>query len=42
MFRYVSFMVTSSTAEEHIPIYGGLYTIGGYSEGYFFLTWVAA
>jgi hypothetical protein len=35
-------MVTSTTDGESKPIYGGLYTIGGYGEGYFFPTWMAA
>jgi hypothetical protein len=42
MYHYAPFMVTSSMAREQRPIYGGLYTIGGYGEGYFFPTWVAA
>ncbi|XP_051214313.1 probable aquaporin TIP4-1 [Lolium perenne] len=35
-------MVTSSTDGEPRPIYGDLYTVEGYGEGYFFPTWVAA
>jgi hypothetical protein len=42
MYRYSPFMVTSSAGGESRPIYGGLYTVGGYGEGYFFPTWVAA
>ena len=29
-------------AGESRPVYGGVYTIGGYGEGYFYPTWVAA
>jgi hypothetical protein len=42
MYRYAPFVITSSAAGEQRPIYGGLYMIGGYDEGYFFSTWVAA
>nr|XP_051206417.1 uncharacterized protein LOC127321418 [Lolium perenne] len=42
MYRYSPFVVTSSADGEPRPIYGGLYTVGGYGEGYFFPTWVAA
>jgi hypothetical protein len=42
MDRYSPFVVTSSAARASRPIYGGLYTVGGYGEGYFFPTWVAA
>jgi hypothetical protein len=42
MYSYASFVVTSSAAGEQRPVYGGLYTTGGYGEGYFFPTWVAA
>jgi hypothetical protein len=31
------FVVTSSADGEQRPIYEGLYTIGGYGDGYFFL-----
>jgi hypothetical protein len=34
------FVLTSSATEESRPINGGLYMIGGYGQGYFFLTWV--
>jgi hypothetical protein len=37
-----SFVVTSSDAGEPQPIYGGLYTVERYKEGYFFPIWVAA
>jgi hypothetical protein len=39
---YAPFVVTSSAAGEQRPVYEGLYTTGGYGEGYFFPTWVAA
>jgi hypothetical protein len=42
MYRYAPFMVTSLAAREQRSVYGGLYTIEGYGEGYFFPTWVAA
>jgi hypothetical protein len=42
MYQYSLFMVTSSADGESRPIYGGLYTIGGYGEEYFFSTWVTA
>jgi hypothetical protein len=41
-YRYALFVVTSSAVGEQRPVYGGLYTTGGYDEGYFFPTWVAA
>ena len=42
MYMYSSFVVTSSAGGDPIPIYGGLYTVGGYGEEYFFPTWMAA
>ncbi|XP_051208138.1 uncharacterized protein [Lolium perenne] len=42
MYMYSPFVVTSSASGEPRPVYGGLYTVGGYGEGYFFPTWVAA
>jgi hypothetical protein len=42
MYQYASFVITSSAVGESLPIYGDLYTIGGYGEEYFFSTWVAA
>jgi hypothetical protein len=42
MYWYTPFMVTSAAGGASRPIYGDLYTIGGYGEGYFFPTWVAA
>nr|XP_051203681.1 uncharacterized protein LOC127317199 [Lolium perenne] len=42
MYGDSSFVVASSAYGEPRPIYRGLYTIGGYGEGYFFPTWVAA
>jgi hypothetical protein len=42
MYRYSPFVVTSSTAGASRPIYGGLYMVGGYGDGYFFPTWVVA
>jgi hypothetical protein len=42
MYKYSSFVVTSSEDAASRPIYGGLYMVGGYGEGYFFPTWVAA
>ena len=35
-------MILSTTRGESRPVYGGVYTIGGYGEGYFYPTWVAA
>jgi hypothetical protein len=35
MYLYTPFVVTSSADGESRPIYGGLYTIGGYDGGYF-------
>jgi hypothetical protein len=35
-------MVLSSEGGGPRPLYEGLYTIGGYGEGYFFPTWMAA
>jgi hypothetical protein len=34
MYSYAPFVVTSSAPREQRPIYGGLYTTGGYGEGY--------
>jgi hypothetical protein len=42
MYRYSPFMVTSSADGESQPIYGGLYMVRDYGEGYFFPTWVTA
>jgi hypothetical protein len=43
MHRYSPFVVYAAESGEPIPLYGGdLYTVEGYSEGYFFSTWVAA
>jgi hypothetical protein len=42
MYRYFSFVVTSSADGESRHVYGDLYTIGGYSERYFFPIWVVA
>jgi hypothetical protein len=42
MYWYAPFVVASSAYGEPRPIYGGLYMIRGYGEGYFFPTWVAA
>jgi hypothetical protein len=36
------FMVYSTTSGASRPIYGGLYTVGGCGEGYFFPTWMVA
>jgi hypothetical protein len=36
VYRYAPFVVTFSENGEPQPIYGGLYTIRGYTEGYFF------
>lgn len=35
-------MVVSTAYGESRPLYGGLYTIGGYGERYFYQIWVAA
>jgi hypothetical protein len=32
----------SSAYGEPRTVYGGLYTVGGYGEGFYYLTWVAA
>jgi hypothetical protein len=42
MHSYSLFMVCSTEGGEPRPVYGGLYTVGGYGEGYFYPTWVAA
>jgi hypothetical protein len=39
---YASFMDTSAASGASGPLYGGVFTIGGYGEGYFLPTWVAA
>nr|XP_045089534.1 uncharacterized protein LOC123497248 [Aegilops tauschii subsp. strangulata] len=41
MYRDSSFMVLSTTRGESRPVYGDVYTIGGYGEGYFYPAWVA-
>jgi hypothetical protein len=41
MYRYSPFVVTSSADGASRSIYGGLYTVEDYGEGYFFPTWVA-
>jgi hypothetical protein len=41
-YKYSPFMVLSSKGGGPRPLYGGLYMIGGYGEGYFFPTWMAA
>jgi hypothetical protein len=41
MYMYSLFMITSSADGASRPIYGGLYTVGGYGEEYFFSTWMA-
>jgi hypothetical protein len=41
-YQHPSFMVLSSEGGGPRPLYGGLYTIGGYGEGYFSPTWMAA
>jgi hypothetical protein len=41
MYRYSTFVVCATEGAEPGPIYGGLYTIGGYGEKYLFPTWVA-
>ncbi|KAF7072374.1 hypothetical protein CFC21_077516 [Triticum aestivum] len=40
IYRDYSFMVLSTTRGESRPVYGGVYTIGGYGEGYFYPAWV--
>jgi hypothetical protein len=42
MYKYSPFVVTTSADGASRPIYGGLYKVGGYDEGYFFSTWMAA
>ena len=42
MFWDSSFMVLSIMRGESRLVYEGVYTIGGYGEGYFYPTWVAA
>ena len=42
MYGDASFMVLSTMIGESRHIYGGVYTIEGYGEGYFYPTWVAA
>jgi hypothetical protein len=42
MYRYSLFVVAAAMGGESRPLYGGLYTVGDYGEGYFFPTCVAA
>jgi hypothetical protein len=35
-------MVVTLEGGELRVVYGGLFSVGGYDEGYFFPTWVAA
>jgi hypothetical protein len=41
VYGYAPFLVSSTACGVSRPLYGGLYTVGGHSEGYFFPTWVA-
>jgi hypothetical protein len=41
MYQYSPFVVTFSAGGESRPVYGDLYTVEDYNEGYFFPTWVA-
>ena len=42
MYWDSSFMALSTSRGESRPVYEGVYTIGGYGEGYFCPAWVAA
>jgi hypothetical protein len=35
MYRYSPFVICTAKGREPRPIYGGLYTVGGYNEGLF-------
>jgi hypothetical protein len=39
---YAPFMVVSTVCGASRPVYGGVYTVGGHGEGYFYPTWMAA
>jgi hypothetical protein len=42
MYGFAPFMVATSTIGEPRPFYGGVYTVGEYGQGVYFLTWMAA
>jgi hypothetical protein len=42
IYSYSPFVVCILEGAEPRPVYGGLYTVGGYGEGYFFPIWVVA
>jgi hypothetical protein len=39
---YSSFVVVSTTCGASRPLFGVVYTVEGYDEGYFIPTWMAA
>jgi hypothetical protein len=36
VYQYYLFIVVSTSFGESRPVYGGLFTVGGYDDGYFF------
>ena len=42
MHRVAPLMDTVAACRAPGPLYGGVFTVGGYGEGYFLPTWVAA
>jgi hypothetical protein len=42
VYWYSPFVVISTEGGASRPIFGGLFTVGGYNDGYFFPSWVAA
>jgi hypothetical protein len=42
VYPYSLFVVVSIEGGESRPVYEGLFTVGGYGEGYFFPTCVVA
>jgi hypothetical protein len=42
MYRYSPSVVFTAKSGESRPLYGGVYMVGGYTEGYFFPTYVTA
>jgi hypothetical protein len=42
VYGFASFIVVAAAVEEPRPIYGIVYTVGGYGEEIFYSTWVDA
>nr|XP_051223222.1 uncharacterized protein LOC127341416 [Lolium perenne] len=40
--QFAPFMVVAAAYGGPRPLYGGVYTVGGHGEGFYFPTWVAA